>query len=732
MKKFLLSLGVACMTLSTFASTRVLYMQNFETAPDADATGWSYGGASMSIASDSFGKFLELSQGQTNGRSAQVTWGANIFLNEDGTPALEEEGETLPYNLKFDFSIVQGSNNQYNGEFTVFTNHAPIANNKYRNPWSQKPEASCWDNYLFDMTQWEEKDADGKVVAHPTEYVIDAPTVVTEGADGVKTYGVDFSDPKTFTPGTWYTVSLEVNTVDRKVDYSVVDLEGNEVQSGTREVPAADINGDPISMYAEGLFILVARYQTIIDIDNIMISYESKYDRASKPTIALTRVGQTADEQLDLAMRAYSITFLEGETLHVTGTDGKTEEVEYADCDGNYAYETTTSGKLQAWTTSGTATSEVVEVAVDCNPIVLPEVVATISSVSEGFGKTYTLTVSNADVPLRPTIFINYEFIGANGEKVSAEGQASGCKVTVSEEGTLKLTSEAYGYESKSCTVENNSKFETKKVWDFARLTEDELKAAGFPAFETLNSSKTSGFDNWTARKRLYYELAGSEHENEEGATVRDNVYPFGFLAEDNDKNVIKYAVIDNTGKETVDSESYFEGLSIFPDKGKKDDGFPNVCMMYHIGLYNNETKNNNNNVIVKGLEPTDFVVVNTIDNYGGDSNHPICATDEEYFAQLAGVDYVYPAVEETKTEGEGDNQTTVGTGVWSVSYPLYRIQTAITKITVFKQADNAVEGIEAAEVAGDNYYYTIDGLRLAEPTRPGLYIHNGKKIIVK
>ena len=706
------------MALSTFASTRVLYQQNFETATSVEETKWTFGGASISIASDNFGKFLELNQGQTNGRSAQLTWGPEIFLDADGNSVLADGVEPGTYNVKYDFSIKQGSNNQYNGAFTVFTNHAPVANQPYRNPWNP---AGWWENYLFDMSQ---------VNAEPTSYVVNAPGIETDG-----TWAIDYSDPTSFEAGQWYTVDLNVNTNTREVEYSVTSLAGDILASDTRTVPEADVNGDPISMYAEGIFIMVARYATIIDIDNIMVSYESEKDVATPPTIALTRVGQTADEQLNLNLRAYTITFMDGETLHVTGTDGSIEEAEYADCDGAYVYETTASGTLKAYTTFGEATSETVEIAVDCTPIVLPSVVATISSVSEGFGKTYTLTVDNSDVPLRPTIFIDYEYIDENGNKIAKEGEASGTKVTVNGKGVLKVTSLAYGYQSKSESIENDLQFATKRTYDFARMTQDEIKAAGFPSFETLNSSATSGFNNWTARKRLFYEVAGSEHENEEGTMVRDTAYPFGFIAEDNTVNVINYAVINRTDVADTATGEMFEGLTIFPDKGKLAEGsLPNIGMMYRIGLFNDQTNNTNNNIIVRDLEATDFVVVNYINNYGGNSVHPVVATDAEYFAQLGGEDAVYAAQEETVTEGEGDSAVEVGTGVYSVTHALYRVDTACTKITVFAlvSGGDAVEGIEATEVAGDNWYYTIDGLRLAEPTRPGLYIHNGKKIIVK
>lgn len=724
MRKFLLTLGVASLAISSFAGTRVLYQQNFETVPDAAAAGWSYGSL-MSIGSDSDGKYLELNQNNQNGRSAQVTWGQDIFM-KDGSSILPDG----VYTLEYSFSIKQGSNNQYNSEFTVFTNHAPIVNNLYRTPWSQKPEASLWDNYLFDMAQY---NYENNKKGEPYQFAVDAP-VITSEADGVKSYAIDFSDLTTFAQGNWYTVKLDVNVDSREVSWSVIDLSTNEpVVDGTRVVPEADINGDPISMYAEGLFILVARGVTIYDIDDIKIYFESDEDYANVPTVALSRIGRTEDDQIDEKIRAYSITFLEGETLHVVGTDGADIAVDYDECDGSYTYETTTSGALKAYTTCGTATSEAVEVVVDCDPIKLPEVVATISSVTEGFGKTYTLSVDNTDVPLRPSISIAYEFTGVSGNKFSStEDVYSGAKVTVDEEGTLKITSMAAGFAPTTSQVVNDLEFETKLVYDFARMTVEEIKAAGLTKVDPLRSDATSGENNWTARKRLYYNDVNSATENEDGETVYTAVYPFGYVAEDENALIERY-LCDNTGKESVDSEAYFDGLSIFPDAGKKKDGFPNVGMLYRIGLYNNETFNNNNNVIIKNLDATDFVVVNSINNYGGNSIHPVVATAEEYYKALAGEDAVYSVATQGTEVTEGEGEAAVGTGVYTLTHALYRIDTAITKITIFKQAgsQSGVTGVEA-EVEGDNWYYSIDGVRMAEPTRPGIYIHNGKKIIVK
>ncbi len=709
MKKSLLTLGLATLALSSFAGERILFQQNFETASDPAAIGWTYGGASMTIASDEYGSFLELSLGQNNGRSGQVTWGQDIFLNKEGESVLEDG----IYNMSFDFSLKTMSNNQYNGEITVFTNHQPKANETYRLPWSAGYEGP-WDNFLFDLSQCNTSSTDNTDMLA----VINAPIVTAE--DG--TSSIDTSNEKTINVGNWYTVSLVVNVNTREVEYSVVDLSGNGVQSGTMNVPENDKNGDPISMYAEGLFIMTARYNMTFDIDNIKIAFDSEGDWANEPTVALTRVGKTSDDELDLNLRAYTISFLDGETLHIIGTDGSSVEAEYADCDGEYVYETTTSGTLKAWTTSGSATSDAVEITVECTPISLPEVVATISSVETGFGKTYTLSVSNTNTPLQPAIFINYEFTGVKGEKISGEGAASGVKVTVNEEGTLKLTSEAFGYQSTTTSIENNLQFEVKKQWDFARMTDEEIKKAGFPDYNILNSGATSGFNNWTARKRLYYTSSTEtvEKVDEEGnvSVVPATIYPFGFISEDNTENVMYYTELDVEGEVATNVAGYelFDGLNVFAGH--------NVSYLKHVGVYNNATSGGNNkNIDVLDLSATDFVVINKINNYGGNSNHPECATNDEYYAQLTGENEVFRASEGTINEE---------TGKYTVSCPVYRIDTAANCLTVYAQVgvDDAVEVINA--VIGDNYWYTIAGVRVTEPTQPGLYIRNGKKYIVK
>ena len=49
------------------------------------------------------------------------------------------------------------------------------------------------------------------------------------------------------------------------------------------------------------------------------------------------------------------------------------------------------------------------------------------------------------------------------------------------------------------------------------------------------------------------------------------------------------------------------------------------------------------------------------------------------------------------------------------------------------KTTPSGIQGVEAVEEAGDGAYYTLQGVKLgARPTATGIYIHNGKKVIIR
>lgn len=58
----------------------------------------------------------------------------------------------------------------------------------------------------------------------------------------------------------------------------------------------------------------------------------------------------------------------------------------------------------------------------------------------------------------------------------------------------------------------------------------------------------------------------------------------------------------------------------------------------------------------------------------------------------------------------------------------------AMSSLKDFLGEESGIHGIEADDYKGsnNNVWTTLNGIRTAKPTRPGLYIHNGKKVVVR
>lgn len=730
MKKFSFLIAAAALSLTASAATRILYSQPFEAAADPAAAGWTCTAGTLTLPADENGKMLNWDLGNNNGRTANVQWGTEIYNDANGTPIIEDG----IYNVSFEFSMPKFPNNQANSALTIYTNYAPLDNQPYWGRWTPSA-ATRVENFLLDLSQLAAATSpDGEC-----QFFVngDSTNVVTLGA------------------ATFYGVNLEVNVEDRTVDYVITNLNsGDELTSGTYEVPESytlygkeikdeegNVTGyeeseEEVSMYAEGMHLMAARYYTQYNIDNVKITCFSEHDYAAEPVVALSRIGKTEDDEENLNLRAYTINFNEGETLTFVGTEGEEVTVDFEDCYGSYVYETTTSGILKAWTVSGEATSEINETEVDCTPYVLPAATATIVSVSDGYTKTYSLSVDNSAVALLPTIFIYWSYKDADGNITDGDDPVTnGTKLTFDKAGVLTLTSAAFGYAQTETTIANDANYTQTSKIDFVHMTADEIKKLGFAQEEDLNSAATSGETNWTGRKGMWYQDANDPQEDPEtGEITYPAVYPFGFVAEDNTVNVIhRFKILSSQLQADDYYKNIFPGIEIWKDY--------NAQMKEGIGLILNTMKQGDAedgnglpkagevDIKVPNLNAGDFVVVKKIGNYGRDMEHPLCTSPDQYdLYVLANISEVYAAQEETVTEGE----ETVGTGVYSVTFPLYRIDTALAGVEVYAGDPSGIaDVITDAAVNADPYYYTIDGLRTLTPAHTGIYIYQGKKVYI-
>ena len=667
MRKFYLFIVALCaMALSAQAGVKVLYNQNYQTVSDASSSGW-VGQVSDGLAmgsTDDGTKYVQYSTGANNDRSAHLIWGEDLLKSQNVTS----------YSLSFYFSIVAFGSNHTTSEIAVMSDENTCTdgpNSNFRYPYITKDKANKVNtNWLFDLTQLAQYDADNK------------QTGISATGDQPFAVNGDSTNQVKLSSGMFYCVTLDVDTEARTVDYSVTTVAGDVVTSGVYNIP------ESANVYATGLYYLGGRYQNVSRFTEIQISTESEGDFANKPTVSLTKI--------DNANREYTIGFMEGETLHLKYQGGEEQIISYDDVDdGNYVWSNNgTAGTLEAWTTSGDATSEVNTMEVENDIVALPTATADIANVEVGYGKTYKLQASNADVPLQPQLFLDYTFTDKNGNiikdkdgfEIQGKGKSPGQEVTVPCEGFLNITTKAAGYAPATTTIENNIEYEVKHDFNFAHMGESDFTNADFAADGNVTG-------NYATYGRLYWYTAEDSTKmvyNEiPQFTKKSSEWTDGKLVDG----------ITFTATPTVNVH-FFQGvgLNLEGKKGDRQDG------SWISSLYL---------TLDDGTE-NDIVAVSSLSNYGSNALHPAVADQASFLAS--------------------DNAPVTSILKGTDQIGLYRISDALARILVFtpKGGEAAINNVNTT-VAKDDVYYTISGIKLpGKPTQKGIYIKNGKTVVIK
>lgn len=721
MRKFyFLCTAMLLMFATSVKADRILYQENYEVGSLPST--WTINGGTGSIAGDTEGKYMSFALGQNNGRSAHCLWGAGIY---------DEVMQTMTeYTVSIDFQIQAFGNNQYNGEIAVFSGDAceKVNGNKGGN-WD--PYNTVSPNCFFDISQ---DDANIKVMETklPGQWFLMG----------------DVDDKVNLTQGTWYTLVLNVNVNTREVAWTLDDLDNTFHKAGSKTM-AEDAN-----MYISGLYLMNARYQSVTNVDNIKVTIPGDY--ANTPVIALTGLKDSE--------RTYTISFMEGETLHLTGTDGSQKTIGYYDTGevlGQYVYTTTTSGTISAYTTVGTMTSETATMDVNCSPIVLPTPTYAVVSAAAGYEKVYQFTVDNSGVEMQPEIFMDFSFKSENGtDDFVLSNQNNGVKVTVPSKGTLTVTTKASGYASSTTSLMNDQSYEITQDIDLQHLTGADLLAKGFVAMDPLDSETTSGENNWTGRQRLYYQIENGGTDDE-GKPTYDKYLVWGPSTIDGEP-IQRYQYLQsNLNAETAHSlfaplylwygtegvtpsiTKYYEEDGVTPkvDHLGHTGGSTNVKMYEGIGLcfsgnlgdggdfYTSETMTyaaiavNYVTLGVDGLTSNDMILVSKITDYGSTSAHPqfpLGTDPAEAKAQYLASNL-------------GDNKEIISSGL--ETFQLYRVQDAITRVQVLSPGTSGIKDIVAGQVISDHNapIYNLNGVQVnAKSLKPGVYVKQGKKFIVR
>jgi hypothetical protein len=723
---------------------RILYSENYE-AGGVPAT-WTINGGTGSVAGDEEGKYFSFALGNSNGRSAHCLWGESVY-------DAAKEGLT-EYTVSFEFQMQAFGNNQYNGEIALFSGEkCPKTNGNAGGNWSDFNTVTP--NCFFSLTQSE------------------AAIKAMDTKDPSLWYFMgDVDNNINLTAGTWYAVTATVNVATREVAWTLDDFDGTVHKAGTKTL-AEDAN-----MYISGLYLMDARYWSVINVDNIKVAVPGDY--ANVPVIALTG--------LNKAERTYTISFMEGETLHVTNTDGSQNTVAYNDCEGKYVISTTTSGTISAYTTAGAMTSETATMEVVCEPIVLPVPTYGIIAADEGYAKTYQFSVDNSTVEMQPVIYIDIKFEGEGGTVIESKNNEKVATIAVPSKGKITVTTKDLNgyYDNGTATILNDIEYTIKHDIDIQHITAEQLIEKGFEKMDDLNSGNTSGESNWTGRLRNAFGIATGEKDEEQNDIYKYYaVYGPDANGVDKDGNTLspewfagakcdfgakpaanfdvvepiqRYRFLQSKlNAETAHSlfapmyvwygttgvdKSYYEEDGVTPkvDPAGNPGGTTNLQVKLGIGIVFsgqvNDAENYNPNSIsyspilintttmgVDGLTDDDLIVVSKVDNYGGGSVHPQFP---------AGTDPAAAKAEYKAMHLGAVNSTCKGTETFSLN----RVDTALNRVLVLSQKNGTgIDNMNYNKVVSDHNapVYNLNGVQVnPNALTKGIYVKQGKKFVVK
>ena len=692
MRKFyLLFAGLFAFSAMASAGIKNLYKQDFEVALTPAEAGWispsNAGG--MSIAGDQYGRYFQFVHSGGGERNAYTLWGTDVYA------------DATKYTLKFDWSPKKAPDTNLANEICVMADSVFSTNRwqnqNYRRAASEikagATEPLRW--WLFDLTELTDEAKEG------TNYAVNG--------DSTNVLIIPFNG--------FYTITLDVDVAARTVGWAVADEFGTPIGSGSHNVPEFMEN-----MRATGLNVLGGKVGSINIIDNIVLQVATAEDYANKPTVALTGVNGTA--------RTYAVSYepSNNEIVHVTfdGVELTPDET----LDGMNKYNLTKSGKLVAWTESGSATSEKVEVEVEAVMISLPAVVANIIAVDEGFAKTYQLTVSNGDVPTQPALFFNYKYTPVSGSVVEKENCQTGEKVSVTEKGTLEITTHDGGLNAFSSTTikyENDEEFAVQNDIDFQHMTEATFLEKGFTEIDVLASTSTSGETNWTGRTdALRFNWV-------KGKEVGDTVWVRPY---DVDHGGIRRFFFPSSKMTEENSKALFAPLYTWYSATGDGSDVAGIKINYQIGLINagakaDETGAGGTNYAtavlgVDGLTDKDFIIVNRIDNYGRGKTDDIfieAASEEEAIQQYNAKNWA-PASGLSVIKG-------------TETFTMNRIDAALARVRTYvsKGGSDGIYNVTKENIVSDHNapIYNLNGVQVNPNTlKKGIYIKQGKKFIVQ
>ncbi len=754
-KHFALLATAAACTVSAHAGILTGYNQNFESVTDPAEINWALqnGDVQSVITKDEAGNsYFRVGHlnSKGNGRWSYLLWGQDVL---NGIPAAYANNNII---VSFDFAL-QSSNNQYDTNLAILTeDDATFASKATTNPWT--------DFALKDVVT---EEGDGGYPVYQEGLGNFFFSLKEQNTTNIFSINGNASTTFTNTSNTWYHLESVLNQTTKVVTTKVTTLDG----SATVLEASRTLGGNTIPT---GLYLYHARYTNVLNIDNIKVGVVVDFDVPETPGYALIGIDQ---EKREYKFSCASGTMKYALSNGLEGLDADEEPLKTVGIIDDIMKDGvvfTKSGTLSLWAESGGLSSDTVFVDIDCSVVKLPAPVATMTAAQTGSKKSYQISIDNSSVPTKPNIGYKYVIFDKDGNAIqrndNADEDAINNSTLTFEAGTLAVWAVSYGFEaSDTLFIRNDTQYsfdEANDVIDFAHMSAEDIASYGFEATTDLNNIKTSGELNWTARFRIYDYIL-KEGVNINNPQVGDTVlYTAASLAGmyNADDPATDEALAGLIGNSNTIGAQYFSyhpikrfvhsSIGIAPvtdDEGNVTtatadsataagvfkhvglwwyEGLGNKAMPVYIGqnigLYGNSTAYNALPIYFHGLADDDVVLVYTLNNYGDNSIHNLVASEADAIASQHA-----PITNIVKGNGE---------------FTINRIDEALARIEILHvgetivvaqpnfNASTAVKNVSANNVApADNTIYNLQG-QVVSPSalRPGIYIQNGKKFIVR
>ncbi len=514
MKKFTL-ISLLMLICCTMAKAELMDKYFFKIPTDKMAEGWIVQDAGNFVGTP--GKdYFEAKNNKNGGRML------NYFWNEDGWAKVQDLS-TLP-NSEYKFTMDLNMSNmatRADMEFTLLPINActstdsRVSTHNYR--WWNSTEG---EDYFF---RWRVGEAPAAANGDFTIYINENPTARNDWEKTTEETLV-LSSQKT------YKFACVINVANNTATYTIADEEGNELATGVHNYVCEEDRA--------GIMVFSMNGTSTHQISNIGLSYLAEGPFATEPSVdALAVIG---------TQRAYYVDFAEGTTLHwvqlgdaedaVNGasyangeeyTAGYWESNDTRDFEANLdeyfgkkIIYCTESGSLKVWATmedDETNVSDEIVTRVVCEEVFMPTPVATITNVTEGYGKEYTITADNSETLLKPVVTINCVIKNAAGSVVETKALMSGEKVTLDEAGSIEL----YSYDgthpnpwyspSETITINNNVEYVQHSLTNYAwEKAECDAAKAGYTVTEIVDNANKSHWDRIYSDQKYGYDDLGN------------------------------------------------------------------------------------------------------------------------------------------------------------------------------------------------------------------------------